>query len=224
MSPLHGEADLRIVLRAVLRGVPETRGAVWRDRRRLEGVALLAQGGDREARDALWSIVRSPLERIALAMGIAPIDIPDLVQETLMAAHVNLDRFDPDRGSMRTWLATIMARLRLNLLRRRARRVRLLERLAGGISREVARGGRVKRGAPSAGDDVGEVLDRLTNRQRQVVIVYAIAGLSALEAGRALGITAAGVRSIARDARNRLGRPGVPLLNGRPPACRSRHR
>ena len=48
------------------------------------------------------------------------------------------------------------------------------------------------------------LLDRLTRRQREVIALYEIDGLSAEEVAGILGISAAGVRSLARDARRRL--------------------
>jgi RNA polymerase sigma-70 factor (ECF subfamily) len=192
------------MVRAVLRGEAAVRDAIWRDPQRLDGIARAAQGGDGEADEALFVILRPGLERIAAGMGIPPGDIPDVVQETLVAVHLNLHRFDPARGSARTWATTILARLRLNMVRRRARRVRCLESLIGPAGPcRAPRTGPAPPAAPGAGD-VAALLAGLTRRQRQVVAVYAIGGLSALEAGRVLGLSPAGVRSIARDARNRL--------------------
>jgi RNA polymerase sigma factor (sigma-70 family) len=48
------------------------------------------------------------------------------------------------------------------------------------------------------------LLEQLTRRQREVVALYEIDGLSAEEVSRILEITAAGVRSLARDARRKL--------------------
>jgi RNA polymerase sigma-70 factor (ECF subfamily) len=201
-----GELALRLLVRAVLRGDAWTRDAIWRDRRHLDDVARAAQAGDGDARNALCVILHPYLGRIAAGMGIVPRDIPDLVQDTLVAAHLNLDRFDPARASMQTWVTTILARLRLNLLRRRARRVRGLEALIGAAGGTTARCRARGRAGPPNGRELVDMLGGLSRRQRQVLTVYAMGGLSARETGRVLGLTAAGVRSIARDARNRLAR------------------
>lgn len=202
----EGELALRLLVRAVLRGDAWTRDMIWRDRRNLDDVARLAQSGDGDARNALCVILHPYLGRIAAGMGIVPRDIPDLVQDTLVAAHLNLDRFDPTRGSVQRWVTTILARLRLNLLRSRARRVRGLEALIGAAGRTPARYRPHGSGAALSGRDLADMLGGLSRRQRQVLTIYAIGGLSARETGRVLGLTAAGVRSIARDARNRLAR------------------
>ena len=206
MPVTGGQPALRRLVRAVLRGDARTRDAIWRDRRHLERVARAAQSGVREARNALCVILHSYLGRIASGMGVAPGDIPDLVQDTLVAAHLNLEKFDPARGSVQTWVTTILAHLRLNLLRRRARRVRCLEALVGETGRGQVRCGGIAGAASPSGRDLVDMLAGLSRRQRQVLTVYAIGGLSARETGRILGLTAAGVRSIARDARNRLAR------------------
>jgi len=200
----ESEPALQLLVRAVLRGDARTRDAIWRDRRHLDAVARAAQAGDGDATNALCIILRPYLGRIAIGMGIVPRDVPDLVQDTLVAAHFNLDRFDPGRGSVRTWVTTILTHLRLNLLRRRARRTRALEALAGAVGRVPGRRRIAWRGVPPGGGDILDILARLSRRQRQVVTVYAIVGLSARETGRLLGLTEAGVRSIARDARSRL--------------------
>ncbi|HET6278187.1 MAG TPA: RNA polymerase sigma factor [Candidatus Polarisedimenticolia bacterium] len=201
-----GEPVLHLLVRAVVRGDGWTRDAIWRDRWRLDDIARAAQAGDDEARNALCIIIHPHLERIAIGMGIVPRDVPDLVQEALVAAHLNLDRFDPARGSVRTWMTTILARLRLNQLRRRARRVRGLAALAGAAGDGAARHRAGGWGGPPGGGDIAGMLAGLSRRQRQVLTVYAIGGLSARETGRVLGLTEAGVRSIARDARSRLAR------------------
>ena len=68
-----------------------------------------------------------------------------------------------------------------------------------------ARGSDVsKSGAVEARLTLRRLLAGLTPRQREVVALYEIGGLSASEAAVTLGLTEAGVRSIARDARRKL--------------------
>jgi len=205
--PMSGDRPaLQLLVRAVLHGDAWTRELICRDRQRLEDVARAAQAGDRDARNALCVILHPYLERIALRMGVVPRDVPDIVQETLVAAHLNLHRFDPARGSVRTWVTTILARLRLNLLRRRARRVRALEAMAGANGGAAAPCRVTGYAVAPIGREVAGMLAGLSRRQRQVLTIYAIGRLSARDTGRILGLTAAGVRSIARDARSHLAR------------------
>lgn len=201
-AALH--SALQAMIRAVLRGDAWTRDVLWRDRERLNDIARAAQAGDGDARNALCVVLHPYLERIALQIGVVRRDVPDIVQETLFAAHLNLDRFDPGLGSVRTWVTTILARLRLNLLRRRARRVRALEAMAGASSGAASLFTSAPYDMAQISHDVAGMLAGLSRRQRQVLTIYAIGGLSARDTGRALGLTAAGVRSIARDARRHM--------------------
>lgn len=173
----------------------------------LTSLALEARAGDDTALDRLYRAARPPLLRWALAMGAGPDAAPDLVQETLWAAHRNLPRFDPDRGTFEGWVATILVRRLRNRGRARARRLRLLE----SFRREPSPGAGV-RSVPRAVEAVDarstlrRLLEGLTERQREVVAMYDIAEMTATDVARVLDLTPAGVRSIARDAHRKLER------------------
>jgi RNA polymerase sigma-70 factor (ECF subfamily) len=160
--------------------------------------------GDRAAADRLYAAVRPRLIRVALALGSDPETAADTVQESLWAAHRNLDRFDAGRASFEGWLSVILLR-RLSNRRRSALRVsRLLAALRG---QQTAQGGRGAR-AVEARLTLDKLLRRLTPRQREVIALYEIGELSADEVARLLDLTPGGVRSIARDARRRLREAG----------------
>lgn len=151
------------------------------------------------ARDLL-SDLRPRLLRLALALGAHPDDADDLVQETLLAAHRNRSRFDAGAGSVRGWLATILIRRMHNRRRSWNRRVRFLSSIRRESAREIGSGAE----AVEARLTLARLLEALTERQREVVALYELGEMSAEESARALGLTPAGVRSIARDARRRL--------------------
>jgi RNA polymerase sigma-70 factor (ECF subfamily) len=179
---------------------------IWTDGRVLDAMASAAGAGDRDARNVLWTIVRPHLEKLAFGLRVAHDDVPDLVQDALLSADTNLHRFDPRKGSFRTWLVTIIIHLRSNLWRRRARRARLLEAMRGTVRRNAAG---QECDAPmqlQSALELSRMVPALSGRQRVVLFVYVIGGLSSHETGRLLDITADGVRSIARDARRRLER------------------
>jgi len=159
-----------------------------------------ARDGDRDIADRLYAEVRPRLLRIALALGADPDSAADVVQEALWSAHRSLRRFDPGRSSFLGWLGVIVVRRLRNRRRAAARRHRLQEAL-----RLAPRGDRdPERSAAEARLTLRRLLAQLTERQREVVALYEIGELSADEVARTLDLTAAGVRSIARDARNRL--------------------
>jgi RNA polymerase sigma-70 factor (ECF subfamily) len=169
----------------------------------VEPLAVLvdaARAGDERATNLLYEQVRPRLLRMALALGVDAGDAADLVQETLWAAHRNLRRFDAGRASFEGWLGTILVRRSRNRWRALARGRRLVRALTDSARRSAAPGAR----AVEARLTVGRLLESLTRRQREVVALYEIDGLSAEEVAGVLGISAAGVRSVARDARRKL--------------------
>jgi RNA polymerase sigma-70 factor (ECF subfamily) len=172
----------------------------------LAGLAAEAGHGRAEAAERLFAALRPRLTRIALALGAPPDDVPDLVQETLVAALRALPRFDPERGRVEGWAATILVRRVRNLARGHRRMARAL----AAFGRPRAMPAFRERTAP---DDVAaldarltleRLLGALTAEQREIVALYEIAEWSADEVAAALGIAPTTVRSIARDARRRL--------------------
>ena len=131
----------------------------------LDTLLTAARGGDAGATDRLFREARPMLLRIALAMGIDPDGAADLVQETLWAAHRGLGRFDPARGKLHGWLATILVRRLHNRRRAQARRLRLLD--AFRHERRVAEPPTDR--AIEARLTLARLLESLTDRQRQVV-------------------------------------------------------
>ena len=167
----------------------------------LEALGEAARRGERGARDALWRRVRPSLERLALVCGVNRDDVPDVVQETMLFADSRLARFDAERGSFRSWLGSLLATRARNHLRAVSRRQRLARAFGISAGREVSRDGAE---ASDARLLLHRLAEHLSLRQREVLALYEIAGLSAEESARALGMTAAGVRSSARDARRKL--------------------
>jgi RNA polymerase sigma factor (sigma-70 family) len=181
------------------------------NREDLGALAARAQAGDARAADRLWETMRPRLSRVALAIGIPPDDVPDLVQDALFAAHRRLKSFDPLKGTLEAWLSTSLVRRARNSSRAERRRRRLAERF-GALLRWGAR--RRPTDAVEARLTLARLLGALTDGQREVIALYEIGELTAEDTGRLLGITAAGVRSTARDARVRLARAA---LASRPP-------
>lgn len=166
-------------------------------------LALEAQSGNVRAAERLFTKVRPRLVTVGLALGVPGQDVSDLVQDTLLAAHRALASFDPALGSFEAWIGAILvrrARNGLRALRRRRQFLAVLRRV--GIPRPR------RTSEPIEGVEARLTLERrlnaLTSSQREVVAFYEIGELTAEDAGRLLGISPAGVRSIARDARLRL--------------------
>jgi RNA polymerase sigma-70 factor (ECF subfamily) len=164
----------------------------------MPSVVTTREGEDR-IEPALGAL-RPRLLRWALALGARPEDADDLVQDTLLAAYRNRERFDPNEGTLEGWTALILVRRFRNRRRSWLRKIRFLE-----VLRHESPGKAVPGvAAAEARMTLARLLRALTDRQREVVALYEIGQLSAEETARVLGVTAAGVRSIARDARRRL--------------------
>ncbi len=171
----------------------------------MASLAIAARGGDRYALDQLLGQARPRLTRMALAFGAPPGDVPDLVQEVLLGAWRNLQEFDPDRGSFLAWTARGLHGRVANLRRGSDRRARFSDRFR---DEQEDADSHVER--PQVAVEARITLDRLLTalspRQRDVVALYELGGLSGKEAASVLGIRESAVRSIARDARQRLTR------------------
>lgn len=171
----------------------------WRNLTRAAG------GGDRQAVDGLLERARPRLLRMALAFGAPPDDVPDLVQEVLLAAWRNLADLDPNKGTFLAWVARGLHGRVANLRRGSGRRSHFIDRWRGEHGDQEALAER-PHGAVDARMTLAKLLRCLSSRQRDVVALYELGGLSGKETSDVLGISEAAVRSIARDARKALSR------------------
>lgn len=197
------EMRLREVVEEPETGPAERAPEAPGDGARLEDLAAAAQAGDGAAADALYRGAHARLTRIALALGASPDDTPDLVQEALLAGWRHLERFDPRQGSFVGWLVPGLKGRLLNRRRGVGRKLGFLERF-GRAQPSPEGAAQQTRDALEARLTVSKLLAGLTDRQREVVALYELGGLSARETASLLGIGESGVRSIARDARRRL--------------------
>ena len=185
----------------------------------LEDLVTATRGGDAEAGEKLYSMARGKLAGMALALGVSRDDVPDLVQEVLVAAWRNLGSFDSERGTFLAWLAPGLRGRATNGFRGLRRRRNLLTRFWSSRS-PLSRRQEEPHAALDARMTVARLVGALTHRQREVVALYELGELSSEETAKVLGIGSAAVRSIARDARARLREESVRMsrrkLTGRP--------
>lgn len=148
---------------------------------------------DRARFAALYERYADRLFRYARARTGSADDAADIVGQTMLAAHEELERYDPARGSFAGWLFAIAARRIADRGRRAGRWRRLIVWL---------------RGPEPLGDDaldalvraddaarVRALLGRLPERDRELVLLRYSAGLSSAEIGDALGISAGAARA-----------------------------
>lgn len=130
----------------------------------------------------------------------------DLAGEVFLVAFRRRASFDGRRGSVRSWLYGIAANLLRERFRRAARGRQAVLRLAG--RREVD-------GTAPGADEVSELggvqatevvrcLDAMSDRDREVLVLFAWEQLTYEEIGAALGVPVGTVRSRLARARARL--------------------
>jgi RNA polymerase sigma-70 factor (ECF subfamily) len=164
----------------------------------LAGLAREAQGGDQRAFGGLVEACWADLVRFARSVA-GEADAEDVVQESLVAAWQDLAGLrEPAR--VRAWLTSIVFRRAL----RRLRWWRLRTALD-----EVR--GRVASADPSAAIDVARLLDRLAPRQRAVLHMTVVEGMTDAEIAETIRMAPATVRAHRRRARERI----AQLLRGR---------
>jgi RNA polymerase sigma-70 factor (ECF subfamily) len=168
-----------------------------------EAVVTRAAAGDEAAFGTLVEAHWGRLLRLARSV-LGDAEAADAVQEGLLAAWRELPALRQP-AAFPAWLTRVVTRRALARARRRApwwRRLRPLADAADVAAPEAAGG--------NGEIDVARMLAALAPRQRAVMHLTVVEGMSDGEIGRALGIATASVRSHRRRARHRL----LVLLQG----------
>jgi len=152
-----------------------------------------ARGGDRRAFGSLVELHWGMLVRIARSV-VGDADAEDVVQEALVSAWRKLGDLS-DATRFPSWVTRIVFRRGLRRARRRRPEV-ALEALADPASDSD----------PSADVWVWQVLGRLAPRQRAVLHMTVIEGMSDSEIATSLGISASSVRVHRMRAREQVGK------------------
>jgi RNA polymerase sigma-70 factor, ECF subfamily len=161
----------------------------------------------------------------------------DAVQETLMRAWRNFDRFE-GRATLRSWLYRIATNVCSDMMRRPQRRARPLD--LGFLTHDDAPLGAARGacgGEPVAAADPAEVaasremmvlaltvLQRLPSRQRAVLILREVLRWRAEEVAELLGTTVASVNSALQRARCALAAADMGAVDARAAGRASRHK
>jgi RNA polymerase sigma-70 factor (ECF subfamily) len=144
--------------------------------------------GDGRAYEELLTLLTIALRTVVRRRAYpARIDVEDIVQEVLLALHLK-------RGTWITgtplapWVAAIARNKIVDALRRRGQRIEMsiesvVETLATDSAEDVEHA-----------HDLGDMLSKLNERQRQVVQAVSLAGYSAQEAAKHLQMTEVAVR------------------------------
>lgn len=146
------------------------------------------------------------LLRVALTLTGSRADAEDLVQETLIRAFRNVDRFDGRHA--RAWLLTILRNTNANLHRRR--RPDLVEDVARLPGSRPAFGANPPRSADEAvidnvlAEDLERAVNALDPRFRTALLLIDVDRLTYAEAAEALSVPVGTVMSRLSRARDRV--------------------
>jgi RNA polymerase sigma-70 factor (ECF subfamily) len=173
--------------------VEEAAGRDTRQRQRAEAllVAQLAGGDREEALAGLYDAYGRPLYRLGVLLlgdsGLAE----DLVQETFVRLWRSAARYEPDRGSVRTFVFTLARRAAADLWRRRG----------GTLSAALEEPERADAAGSEAFEhlllrlDVREALEALSPAHREVLELQYEADLTQQQVAERLGIPLGTVKS-----------------------------
>jgi RNA polymerase sigma-70 factor (ECF subfamily) len=122
----------------------------------------------------------------------------DLVQDTLVKAWTNIDKFKAGTN-MRAWLFTILRNTFYSLRRKRKREVEDGEGvLSAGLAQKPDHDGRLQM------REFGEAFGQLPDEQREALILVGAGGFSYEEAADMCGVRVGTIKSRVNRARNRL--------------------
>lgn len=122
----------------------------------------------------------------------------DLVQDTLLKAWSNAEKFEPGT-SLRAWLFTILRNTYYSLYRKRGREVQDSE---GTYAERMATHGNQESHLDLA--DFRKALAKLPEEQREVLIMVGATGLSYEEAAEICGVAIGTIKSRVNRARTKL--------------------
>jgi len=159
--------------------------------------------GERAGVDRRQAIVEQipHLRRYARALGRDAGKADDLVQDCLERALSRFHLFRPDTN-LRSWLFTILHNLHVNQARRAGRRPDDAALPDGGSEMAGPASHGPDRALPVR--DLGRALERLTDEQREVVLLIGLEEMSYKEAADVLGVPLGTVMSRLARGRERL--------------------
>ncbi len=139
------------------------------------------------------------------ACRVGPDAAEDVVAQTFLVAHSRRRDFDPTRGAASTWLYGIATRLLRGHRRAESRRLgRLAQAAQSEVDTDFADGAVDRLHAQANHRRVARAVAKLPARQREVLLLVAMAELEYAEVAAALDIPIGTVRSALHRARTRL--------------------
>lgn len=157
---------------------------------RLRPLWIAAQTGDEHAyRQSLALMAMRLRSFFRRRMPTLPDEVEDLVQETLLAIHLQRGTYDP-AFPVTAWLTAIARHKLVDLFRRRGRKEGLHDEYADVDEAELA----TEQAEPHASRDIGVLLNALPEALRQAIALTKLEGLSVAEAARRTGASEASIK------------------------------
>jgi RNA polymerase sigma-70 factor (ECF subfamily) len=133
-----------------------------RNRAQVQLLAAMARG-EKAALSALYDQLSGPLYSLAYRMLADPTEAQDLIQDIFLQAWRTAASYDATRGSVFSWLATLVRNRAIDRIRMRQRRAELLSQAAPDLQ-------------PAGGEDSSSSLWR---HEKAEAVRSALAGLAA---------------------------------------------
>ena len=159
--------------------------------------------GDERAFELLVQRHGLAIKAYALRMLRNPEQAEEVYEETFLRVATARGRWE-QRGTVRGWLFTIAHRLCLDMLRRRQVRQRAIPHLVQMESYRVSPSPEALAALGQRAAQLEAALELLSETHREVVLLRLVHGLSAREAGQAMGVEEHQVHSLLSYARKRL--------------------
>jgi RNA polymerase sigma-70 factor (ECF subfamily) len=123
--------------------------------------------------------------RVLARLGVPERDVPDACQEAFLVVHRRLGDFDPERGSLRTWVYGICVRIASDYRRRRPNR----HEASDATLEEVGVTGRQEAELESqrAWRELARVLDGMDEAKRAAFVLYELEAIPMSEVAAILG-------------------------------------
>jgi RNA polymerase sigma-70 factor, ECF subfamily len=176
----------------------------------LQPLWLRAQAGDeaayRQALESMATRVRAFLRRRLQGL---PDEVEDLVQETLLALHLQRATYDP-QWPVSAWMLAIARHKLVDLWRRRGRHEAWLDPLDEVDEEALASppvDGHARR-------DLGALLDELPQAQREAIVLTKVEGLSVAEAAARTGASESAIKVQVHRGLKRLATRVRTVSNG----------
>ncbi len=176
--------------------------------------------GDERALGELYDRYGGMAYSLAVAIVGERADAEEVVADAFAQAWRTAGQFDPGRGSVTAWLATITRTRALDLARARGRRARILQRAAlergDGLASPVAAPGHAPDRAAERQDAralVARSLADLSEPQRRVIELAYFGGLTQTEIAAELAEPLGTVKTRVRAALEKLRNALAPLLS-----------